>query len=215
LGPQDQKAERKQRMNNCKSLPGDLAALPPTNTVASQQHEDHFEKKCQEKDLLLHEAKDDEIHQQLVAIGQRLDAAVATAELAAPALLDLSRCEASVTALLSARSSPNALQLRALRSSPRFAPQRRALPEPGSPGGLPIPATILLTGSSEGSEQCQKSASTSTGSTADKTSPRWQLQCKASATQSLADILEQRRRSCEGLPPPPPEIVPDSPGVRE
>lgn len=193
---QGQNTEAIQCMNICSSMPSTLASPEAPNLAASEDQEDHSE-----QDLLQQEFQDG-ICQQLVAIEQRLEAAVATAELAAPSLLDMSRCEASVTALLSTRTSGSASQARTLKTCSRLFPQRRTSPEPSSP----VPSW------SEGGEQHQKCGATSPRLGADKTSPRWQLQRKTSGSQSLADILEHRRRTCEGLPPPSSEVVLDSPG---
>mmetsp|Transcript_81738 Transcript_81738/g.157870 ORF Transcript_81738/g.157870 Transcript_81738/m.157870 type:complete len:396 (-) Transcript_81738:31-1218(-) len=199
-------AEKMQRMNGCSSQSGTLPAIPQTNAVASEQHEDHLEQ--------------DGFRQQLVAIEQRLEAAVATAELAVPSLLDLSRCEASVSALLSTRSSGNASQVRNLLPGSPVFPQHHTSPEPNTATAAEATAAAAEDGLpvapwSEGDEQHHKSGTTSPRLVAHGTSPRWQLHRKASGTQSLADILEYRRRTCEGLPPPPSKVLPDSLGYGE
>jgi len=110
-------------MNNCVSLPDTVDTLPPTNMVAPEQQEDHLE-----QDLLMQQATEDGIRQQLVVIEQRLKATVKT-EFAAPPLLDLPQYEARVAAMLSARSSRNASQVSTPRTCLQFSPQRRISPE--------------------------------------------------------------------------------------
>lgn len=202
LASQSQHVETMPRMNSC--VPGPVVALSRSNSVLSEQQEDHLD-----QDLLVQQPTDDSIRQQLVAIEQRLEAAITTAELAAPSLLDMSRCEASVAALLVSRSAGNASRFRTIRTCSGSSPRHRG----GLPDDLPASPPVQLW-CGEGGEQCQKSVTSSPSprSTADKTSPRWQLQRKASGSQSLADILEHRRRTCEGLPPPSPD---DSPVNRE
>jgi len=118
--------ETMSRMNSCSTLPSTVAGLlPSTYTVASEQQEDHLE-----QDLLMQKEMGDELCLPLVAIEQQIDAAAKTAELAEPALLvDLSQCEASVTAFLSARSGGDASHVSTSRKCSRIFPERSTSPE--------------------------------------------------------------------------------------
>jgi len=206
LVSQAQNIETLSRMKSCSSLPGTLAELPPTNTVDSEQHEEHFK-----RDLLMQQTMEIDTW----AIEQLLEAAVAEAELAeaelaedelaedglaAPSLLDLPRCETKDAAGLSTQSSRNASTLRtcSLSSSQRrtsSAQQQRQLQQKVFQSHLGVRGRAV---SKESRYQPILAA--------DKASPRGQRPQKIFGTQSLADILEYRRQTCEG-PAPPSEVV--------
>jgi len=168
---QGQNVETMSCMKSCSKLPSTLTELPPPNTVELEQQDDRLQ-----PDLLMQQAMEIGID----AFEQRLDAAVAKAELAeamlaTPSVPDLPLCETRDSALLSAQSSGNASQLSRNGSCHKRHPcslfdileYRRRTCE-----GLPLPAEVVRRagrvshGSSRSTSACHRRCAAA---------PLWQL----------------------------------------
>jgi len=164
-------------MNRSKSLPCTPAALPPNN-VASEQQEDP-----PEQDLVMQQAV------QLVATEQRLEAIEQRLEAAA------------------AKASINASHVGTLRLCSQFSPkchtspeqrkqQMQQLPQKALQSHLGVRGASGITREALPAPDRQQSRHRQDGRCSKRCSGR-----------SLSDILEYRRRACEGLPPSS-ELVP-------